>query len=170
MFYVFVFEFPRNCRKCQIVSVVIDCRHRACYHLVRGWIIFFNRTSRKSKFLSNITLKCSILRSSSMPANIYHLYLIISDDGYFVFVSCDALLFNFLSIFKVWKDGFFTYKQHVSNKAREQGMFYGINKPEISQPKIKIRDWRYIFLFTNILIQHKINLLKIWRKIRKEFI
>ena len=45
-------------------------------------------------------------------------------------------------------------------------MFYGVPKPEISQPKIEIRDRRYTFLIANILIGHKINLLKIWRKIR----
>ena len=31
----------------------------------------------------------------------------------------------------------FTRKKHVSKSARERGMFYGINKPEISQPKIE---------------------------------
>ena len=44
------------------------------------------------------------------------------------------------------------WKKHAFKKARGRGMFYGVNKPEISQPKIKISEWRYIFLFTNILI------------------
>ena len=45
-------------------------------------------------------------------------------------------------------------------------MFYGVNKAEISQPKIKVKEQRYTFLIANILIEHKINLLKIWQKIR----
>ena len=48
-------------------------------------------------------------------------------------------------------------------------MSYGVTKPEISSPKHKIKERRYIFLLTNILIDDKINLLKIWWKIRTLF-